>query len=298
MTSADTYHTLQPYSAPSWMARLRKIPSVRVHLAMAPTPIHNWQLPDVPENFKLCVKREDLTGCALSGNKVRKLEFLFGHILQNGYKHVTTIGSAKSNHCRATAIVASQLGIKCHLFFRSPSNTIKTTKGNLLLARMCGANIYLTPADSQYERDFDPRTKALAEAIWKEKGEKTYRMPAGGSDSVGCFGYLHAWQEMMGQGVLERFDDLVHVCGSGGTLCGLAIGNFLTGETNRTIKPYDNNDNEGLTLDPSHYCPTKPLASVKIFIQSKPVAFQVDCDTQRLRREVLTEYTNVLLDEY
>ncbi|KAJ7337831.1 hypothetical protein OS493_007989 [Desmophyllum pertusum] len=47
-----------------------------VKLAQRNTPIHPWNIPNLPKEFSLSVKRDDLTGCALSGNKVRKLEFV------------------------------------------------------------------------------------------------------------------------------------------------------------------------------------------------------------------------------
>ena len=42
-----------------------------VQLSMQNTPIHEWRVPGVPTEFQLFVKREDLTGSTLSGNKVR-----------------------------------------------------------------------------------------------------------------------------------------------------------------------------------------------------------------------------------
>lgn len=115
----DPYGKLIPYSWPSWMSDLKNIPEFRVPLAMTPTPIHLWNLLRVPQNFKVYVKRDDLTGSSLSGNKVRKLEFVFGHILHNGYKHIVTAGGIQSNHCRTTAIISSQFGIKSHFLLAS-----------------------------------------------------------------------------------------------------------------------------------------------------------------------------------
>jgi len=67
-------------------------------------------------------------------------------------------------------------------------------------------------------------------------GENSYLIPVGGADSVGLWGYINAFQELINQGVLENFDDIVFACGSGGTATGLAVGNFLTGSKLR----YDN----------------------------------------------------------
>ena len=47
-----------------------QMPAQRVVLAQLPTPIHRWAVPGVPEGVELWIKRDDLTGCQLSGNKV------------------------------------------------------------------------------------------------------------------------------------------------------------------------------------------------------------------------------------
>ena len=62
-------------------------------------------------------------------------------------------------------------------------------------------------------------------------GNPAYCIPVGGSNVVGVFGYIQAWQEMVDvQGICESFDDVVVACGSGGSIAGLAIGNYLTGQ--------------------------------------------------------------------
>ena len=42
-----------------------------VQMAMLPTPITPFELTDVPDDVKLHVKRDDLTGMQMSGNKAR-----------------------------------------------------------------------------------------------------------------------------------------------------------------------------------------------------------------------------------
>lgn len=221
------YGELCPYVPASWMEKLKVIPSVKVKLAMTPTPIHKWNLPGVPQNIQVYIKRDDMTGSALTGNKIRKLEFIFGHLLQKGYKNVVTSGGVASNHCRATAVIGARLGIKSHLLLRSDSPDRK--RGNVFLSRMCDANIYFIPKDGQKENIVKPRREALVKEILEKTGESAYGLVGGGSNWLGLFGYLDAWQEMMDQGVQAMFDDVVIIVGSGGTVTGLAIGNYLTG---------------------------------------------------------------------
>ena len=43
---------------------------MQVQLAIRPTPIHHWDLPGVPKEFQVFIKRDDMTGSTLGGNKV------------------------------------------------------------------------------------------------------------------------------------------------------------------------------------------------------------------------------------
>ncbi|KXJ18127.1 putative D-cysteine desulfhydrase 1, mitochondrial [Exaiptasia diaphana] len=88
------------------------------------TPIRDWTLPGLPSGFSLSIKRDDMTGSTLSGNKVRKLEFLLADALVKGSDCVLTCGGIQSNHCRATAVAARELGLDCYLFLRHKEEVI------------------------------------------------------------------------------------------------------------------------------------------------------------------------------
>ncbi|KAK2166068.1 hypothetical protein NP493_1335g00002 [Ridgeia piscesae] len=222
---------LQTYAAPDWIRKsLSNIPRYRVQLGNLDTPIHKWNLPDVPEGFEVYIKRDDMTGSTLSGNKVRKLEFLLADAISRGCCHVITCGAIQSNHCRATAIAAAQLGLKTHLVLRADLQSTAGVgcQGNVLLDRLCGAAIYVVPNNMCYKTGLLPRMERIAQHIKQETGEESYLIPVGGSDGVGLYGYLEGFNELLTQGVPEQFDDIVFACGSGGTADGLALGNYLT----------------------------------------------------------------------
>ena len=80
-----------------------------IQLAQTPTPLEFLERVSVDLGVSVYVKRDDLTGMGLSGNKVRKLEFLFAEALAEGADHVLTCGAIQSNHCRATAVAAARL---------------------------------------------------------------------------------------------------------------------------------------------------------------------------------------------
>lgn len=199
----------------------------RVALAQRPTPLQ--YLPRATERWgcgkRLWIKRDDLTGCLLSGNKVRKLEFIIAHALAEGYDTLITCGGLQSNHCRATAFAAAQAGLSAHLVLRG--DTPLTGQGNYLLGQLAGATINCYPK-SHYVAELP----ALLEA-WRvhyaERGKKALVIPTGGSDGLGIWGYIAACEELRED--LARADiesaHLVTATGSGGTQAGLTLGTAL-----------------------------------------------------------------------
>ncbi|CAH3188099.1 unnamed protein product, partial [Porites evermanni] len=197
-------------------------------LAQRNTPIHPWNISNLPEGFSLSVKRDDLTGSTLSGNKVRKLEFLLADALNKKCDTIFTCGGVQSNHCRATAVAARQLGLDCYLFLRSSEQSTDIgCKGNVFLNKMVGSCIIVVPK-LQYKSGLKQMMEKMAEKL-KQQGSSAYLIEIGGSSYTGMFGYLTAFQEMIEQNVLEDYDDIVVTVGSGGTASGIAIGNYLTG---------------------------------------------------------------------
>jgi D-cysteine desulfhydrase len=209
----------------------------RIALVHGPTPLVRRDALDERFGVKLWIKRDDATGGAESGNKIRKLEFLFADALAKKATVVLTCGGIQSNHARATALVAAQLGLRCVLFLRvleGPTSTERAaprsdlpTAGNVLLDRLAGAEIRLiTPADYA-ERASVMQSAALALA---RQGEEPYVIPEGGSNGTGALGYVEAMREVRGQmdvglgGGREPFDAVVHACGSGGTAAGVVLG--------------------------------------------------------------------------
>ncbi|PFX26631.1 bifunctional D-cysteine desulfhydrase/1-aminocyclopropane-1-carboxylate deaminase, mitochondrial-like [Stylophora pistillata] len=220
---------LHKYEPPNWASSLKSIPKYSIKLAQRNTPIHSWNLPDAPKEFSIFIKRDDLTGCALSGNKVRKLEFVLADALDKKCDTVITCGGLPSNHCRTTAVAAKQLGLNCYLLLRSSNQETVNVgyKGNRLLSRMAGSNIILVP-ELKYKSGLKPMMEKMAEKL-RQQGSAPYLVEVGGSSYTGLFGYLTAFQEMMDQNLLVDFDDIVLTVGSGGTAAGIAIANYLTG---------------------------------------------------------------------
>jgi 1-aminocyclopropane-1-carboxylate deaminase/D-cysteine desulfhydrase-like pyridoxal-dependent ACC family enzyme len=103
--------------------------------------------------------------------------------------------------------------------------------GNLLLNRMVGAKIY-TVSTSNYARFGSDALTSILESQLRAQGKNPFVIPVGGSDSLGCWGYLEAIRELSQQCIdlgLGQFDHLVFACGSGGTATGIALAIKLAG---------------------------------------------------------------------
>jgi 1-aminocyclopropane-1-carboxylate deaminase/D-cysteine desulfhydrase-like pyridoxal-dependent ACC family enzyme len=122
----------------------------RVRLAQLPTPLEPMdRFSEWLGGPRVLVKRDDLTGLALGGNKARKLEFLCGEAQADGCDVLVTGGGAQSNHARMTAAAANRLGFDCHLAVGGKEPGLYS--GNLLLDRVLGATLHFTGADSYYD---------------------------------------------------------------------------------------------------------------------------------------------------
>ncbi len=197
----------------------------KLTLACSPTPLHRLRGGARRWHADIWVKRDDLTGCALSGNKIRKLEFLLADARARGAGAVVTCGGAQSNHARATALAAARLGLRCHLVLRGDEP--KRVAGNTLLDRLAGATVRWV--DTQTYGRGVALLEEEAAALAEREQTRAYVIPEGGSNGLGAVGYVVAAAELARQLYREglQIDAVVVACGSGGTLAGLAAGHAL-----------------------------------------------------------------------
>lgn len=208
----------------------------RIKLAQTPTALEKMERLSKKYGVEIYFKRDDYTGTELSGNKVRKLEFILHHALHLGADTVITCGGAQSNHCRATAFAAKKLGMKAVLLLRTsdPENP-PPPEANILLDCLADAKIiWITPEQYQQRNFYFAR---VAEDVFNEGGS-AYIIPEGGSNALGSWGYVAAVEELKGD--IESLDDdipttLISALGSGGTTAGLALGNKLMATDFRVV---------------------------------------------------------------
>jgi len=198
----------------------------RLSLARCPTPLQllsraseRWG-----QGSRIWVKRDDLTGSTLTGNKVRKLEYFAAHALEHGFDTLITCGGLQSNHARATAGVCAQLGLHCELVLRGDQ---PEDSGNTLLDNLFGAELRAVPR-SAYARGLDALLEDAAEAQ-RSRGRKPLVIPTGGSNGIGIWGYIGAAFELADDMKAQGLDGaaVVTATGSGGTQAGLTLGMAL-----------------------------------------------------------------------
>ncbi|HMN62164.1 MAG TPA: D-cysteine desulfhydrase family protein [Anaerolinea sp.] len=188
----------------------------RLCLANLPTPVEHLPRLSAHLGLRVLVKRDDLTGVAMGGNKTRKLEYLLAEALSTGARTLVTVGAAQSNHCRQTAALAARLGLACILVLSGDESAAPS--GNLLLDRMFGAEIVWTTREQRSEA-----LKAAFDRAW-EAGRRPYLIPLGASNGLGAAAYSLAFDEMVEQTGNESVDWIVVASSSGGTQAGLALG--------------------------------------------------------------------------
>ena len=160
-----------------------------------PTPIE--YLPNISRELgiNLYLKRDDLTGLGMGGNKLRKLEYFLYDAQQQGATMLLTTGGVQTNHGRLTAAVAAKYGLKCAIV--AIDEYPGEISANILLDRMMGADVILKEDD--HLRSLQVQTHETAMAVkerYEPQGETVYYIPTGGSNELGILGYYDCAEEL------------------------------------------------------------------------------------------------------
>ena len=149
------------------------------------------------KKVEIFVKRDDLTGLAGGGNKLRKLEFLLCDAVEKGCDTIITAGGLQSNHCRQTAGAAARLGLQAHLVLnRNVEGRVPLyhESGNLVLNTLFGAKMHVHPAKINRTEKMEALAAELLLA-----GRRPYIVPVGGSNALGTLGYVKCAFELFGE---------------------------------------------------------------------------------------------------
>ena len=194
----------------------------KVPLVQIPTPLHRLDRVSAELGIDLWIKRDDLTGFAMGGNKGRKLEYMMAEAKEQGAEVVVTCGAMQSNFIRHLGAAAAVCSMKCAAAvmetpyeFNPPfMDGLRRDSGNVLLDEWLSVDLNIYP-DGTWEELY-----AHAESVaqqYERKGLKVYRIPIGGSSPLGAFAFYEAGQELG-----EDFDWIVFASSSGSTQVGLS----------------------------------------------------------------------------
>jgi len=202
-------------------------------LARLPTPLERLDPSGLGlDCAELLVKRDDQSGDAYGGNKVRKLEFLLATARTQQASGVITFGVAGSNHALATSIYARQCGLASYSLLTRQSNA-SYTRSNLLAGLHAGAHLLACDSESAAA---DLGRILVAEA--GRRGETLCVIPGGGSSPIGCMGFVNAGFELATQLETDGIPapDLIYLAlGTVGTAAGLQLGLRLSGLATRIV---------------------------------------------------------------
>ncbi|NLY70782.1 MAG: D-cysteine desulfhydrase family protein [Clostridiales bacterium] len=193
----------------------------KIDLAYKPTPLYKLNNISLITGKNIFVKRDDMTGIGLGGNKVRKLEYLLADAIKCGADTIITTGAAQSNHAMLTAACCRKLGLDVILVLLKRGVTEK--KGNLLLNDLMGVEVVFV--DSDRTQDLYAEINRISDQL-KAAGKTPYTIPIGASVPLGVLGYVDCVKEMIEQSRDQdiKIDHIVCCTGSGGTYAGLLLG--------------------------------------------------------------------------
>ena len=209
----------------------------RFPLLTGPTPLH--EMPRLRRALggancpTILIKRDDLAGPVLGGNKSRKLEYVVADALTQRATTLVTVGAVQSNHARMTAAAARLAGLGCVLVLTADEPDPEA-QGNLLLDEMLDAHVeFVSPGPPVGPNPHEEACVARVMSGLEAQGQRPYFIVGGASTPLGVLGYVDAMGELKGQldtmGV--RATRLYYAAGSRGTQAGIVLGSRVHGAT-------------------------------------------------------------------
>lgn len=166
----------------------------RVSLGQFPTPLQEAPRLSAAAGIPIWLKRDDLTGFGLGGNKVRPLEFLLGAALDEGCDVLVTGSGPQSNWAMLAALAARRCGLEAELCFYGSAPDV--ARGNLLLQELTGARISWTGTKDRTSVDALIEQTAVR---LRAAGRRPLVLPRGGATARGSIGYYAAAVELDAQ---------------------------------------------------------------------------------------------------
>ena len=198
----------------------------QVDLGYFPTPLHECpRLSETLDGPRIFMKREDCSGLAFGGNKVRQLTFTIGDAVAQGADTIVHGAASQSNHCRQAAAACGKLGLNCYLRLARDHKSI--LQGNLLLDNLAGVDVEIVNAP--FGPELDVVKYELAEKL-KTQGMKPYVVASPRSTALAAVAFTWCIAEIAQQQQQLGIDaDWIYTCSVGGTQAGLVLGTKTLG---------------------------------------------------------------------
>jgi 1-aminocyclopropane-1-carboxylate deaminase/D-cysteine desulfhydrase-like pyridoxal-dependent ACC family enzyme len=198
----------------------------RVSLCNLPTPLQ--EAPRLSARLggtQVSIKRDDLTGLAMGGNKSRKLEFIMADAKGIGADVVITAGTPQSNEAFQTLAAASKLGMDTILFiFKMRKDTHNEIQSSFLY-HLLAAKIRLTDLVYDDLPILSKKMQDLADVL-RARGHRPYVLHPAWRVPLGIVGYVCLAGEICNQlrerGLAAQY--LFLASASGQTQAGLTLG--------------------------------------------------------------------------
>ena len=193
----------------------------QVDLGHFPTPLEECpRLSEALGGPRIFMKREDCSGLAFGGNKVRQLTFTLGDAVAQGADTIVHGAASQSNHCRQTAAACGKLGLKCYLRLARDHKTIP--QGNLLLDKLASVDVEIV--DVPFGPELDVVKYELAEKL-KREGMKPYVVASPRSTALAAVAFTWCIAEIAQQQQHLGIDaNWIYTASVGGTQAGLVLG--------------------------------------------------------------------------
>ena len=193
---------------------------------------------------RILVKRDDLTGLALGGNKVDRRSSSSVTRWRSGADSLLAGGSyPHSNHARVLAAAARVAGLEPVILFRPDGGASRDDeRGNALLTHLLASEVRFVDAlrdapDSDRRAEVEFRRQIFeSEADRLREAGRTPYVVLGSSVALGVMGYVVAAMELHEQlRSLDIAPSKVFVTSLGATHAGLELGARLLGEQYEVI---------------------------------------------------------------
>jgi len=226
--------SFSPVSLPTLQQAIDRIP--RIRLATLPTPLHELKrFSSFLGGPQIYMKRDDLTGLGLGGNKSRMFEFLLAQVLASNADVIIAGAAVQSNYCRQLVAACNVLGLDVELVLRRVRGTEDSAvQGNLLLDLLAGASIHIIEGNQESQRAY---MYELSESL-RARGREPFVVRMANDQLLypDVISYTNAFIELMEQcAAMDLEPTHLYVASYDTTQAGLELGKSATGAAIRIV---------------------------------------------------------------